>query len=64
MSLRRLGRKYGMAHNSVRWILSNPIYVGMLRWKGELVQGKPQPIIDQKTWEDVQGTCVKRKANP
>ena len=64
MSLRRLERKYGIEFTSVRWILRNPIYIGLLRWKGELIPGKHQPIIDHETWDDVQSSWRKgRKAS-
>ena len=53
-SLRKIGSKYGLTPFRVRWILRNPIYVGKLRWKGKVVQGTHQPIVDQKTWDAVQ----------
>jgi site-specific DNA recombinase len=51
------GRMMGGARLSrgpLYWILSNPIYVGRLRHKGRIHQGKHPPIIDQGTWDEVQ----------
>jgi site-specific DNA recombinase len=35
-------------------ILSNPIYLGRLTHKGEVHDGLHDPIVDQKTWDEVQ----------
>ncbi len=36
------------------WILSNPIYVGRLRHKGQIHDGLHAAIVDQETWDRVQ----------
>ena len=36
------------------WILSNPIYVGRLRHKGQIHDGLHDAIVDQETWDRVQ----------
>ena len=36
------------------WILSNPIYVGRLRHKGQNHDGLHPAIIDLETWDRVQ----------
>lgn len=36
------------------WILSNPIYVGRLRHRGQIHSGLHAPIVDQETWDRVQ----------
>lgn len=54
----------------VKYILENPVYIGKIRWSSNghanysrngyqnenviIVEGKHQPIIDQKTWDAVQ----------
>ena len=35
-------------------ILSNPIYLGRLTHKGQVHDGLHDPIVDQKTWDEVQ----------
>ena len=35
-------------------ILSNPIYLGRLTHKGQVNDGLHDPIVDQKTWDEVQ----------
>jgi site-specific DNA recombinase len=40
--------------NMIRYILQNPIYAGKIEHKGNIYQGKHQPIIDLDTWEKVQ----------
>ena len=46
------GRKF--TGSSVRDILKNPFFVGLVRYKGELFQGKHQPLIDKDLFERVQ----------
>jgi site-specific DNA recombinase len=36
------------------WILSNPIYVGRLRHRGQIHNGLHAAIVDQETWDRVQ----------
>jgi site-specific DNA recombinase len=36
------------------WMLSNPIYVGRLRHKGQIHHGLHAAIVDQETWDRVQ----------
>lgn len=38
----------------VKKILSNPLYIGYYRYKGELYAGNYDPIIDRITWDKVQ----------
>ena len=35
-------------------LLSNPIYIGRIRHKGETYPGQHLPIIDEETWEKIQ----------
>jgi len=60
LSLRRIGDKYGIPHNSVWWILRNPIYIGLIRWRGKIVRGDHEAIIDNATWKVVQGSWRKK----
>ncbi|MEK4387903.1 recombinase family protein [Solibacillus sp. FSL W7-1464] len=39
---------------AVKTILSNPIYIGNMKWRGELRKGKHAPIIDVTLWEKAQ----------
>jgi site-specific DNA recombinase len=51
------GRKTGEAPISrghLYWILSNPIYVGRMRHKGQIHDGLHTGIVDVKIWERVQ----------
>ena len=51
------GRKTGgvpISRGHLYWILSNPIYIGRLRHKGQIHDGLHQAIIDWETWQDVQ----------
>ena len=46
------GRKF--TGSSVRDILKNPVFIGLIRYKGELFQGKHQPLIDKDLFDRVQ----------
>jgi site-specific DNA recombinase len=43
-----------MSRGQIYWILSNPIYVGRLRHKGQIYDGLYAAIVDQQTWDRVQ----------
>lgn len=50
----RTGRRYGgtpFDRSSIYKILSNPIYLGKIRYKGELYDGRHPPIISQIIWD-------------
>jgi site-specific DNA recombinase len=49
------------------WILSNPIYFGQLRHKGQIHNGLHVAIVDQETWDRVQRRLEQQtqpRANP
>jgi site-specific DNA recombinase len=51
------GRAMGgglISRGHIHWILSNPIYVGRLRHKGQTHDGLHAAILDQETWDRVQ----------
>ena len=51
------GRRTGgslMSRGHLYWILSNPIYVGRLRHKGQIHDGLHPAIVDVEIWERVQ----------
>src|SRR5208337_3758185 len=53
----RTGRKTGgapISRGHLYWILSNPIYVGRLRHKGQIHDGLHSAIIDPETFDPVQ----------
>jgi hypothetical protein len=41
-------------------MLKNPVYIGKVRCKGQVFEGKHEPIIDQATWEQVQAVGAAR----
>ena len=52
------GNNWSMA--SVIRLLRNPIYIGKLTYKDEVVEGEQEGILDPKLWEGVQ-KCLGRK---
>ena len=44
-------------------ILRNPFYCGIIRYKGELLQGNQPALIDQATFEKVQRNLAKHRRN-
>ena len=51
------GRAIGgglLSRGHIYWILSNPIYVGRLRHKGQIHDGLHAAIIDREIWDRVQ----------
>jgi site-specific DNA recombinase len=56
-----------MSRGHIYWLLSNPIYIGRLRHKGEIHDGLHAAIVDQQTWDRVQLQLVEqtqRRADP
>lgn len=43
-----------MSRGHLYWILSNPIYIGRLRHKGQIHEGQHEAIVDPETWKRVQ----------
>ena len=50
--IRDAARKF--TGSSIRDLLNNPFFVGMVRYKGELFPGRHQPLVDPKLFEKVQ----------
>lgn len=44
-------------------MLSNPIYLGLIKFNGELYEGKFKPIIEKELWDKVQAE-LKRSSRP
>ena len=46
--------------NRITYILSNPFYVGLFKYAGEVYEGKHQPIISKKIFDKVQEILQER----
>lgn len=40
--------------SSLRAILTNPFYLGLVRYKGELITGRHEPLVDRRLFEVAQ----------
>lgn len=49
-----------MSAESVKKILSRPIYIGYNTHRGELIRGSHEPIIERDMWEEVQRKLTKQ----
>ena len=60
-----LKRKSGkqLAVSNYQQILKNPIYTGLMRYNGEIFEGKHEPIITKKLFDSVQ-EVMSRKSKP
>ncbi len=54
------GRPFTRGH--LHWLLTNPIYVGNIRHKEQIVSGQQEAIIDRDLWGAVQ-TAIKGQTN-
>jgi len=45
---------------NVTYVVRNPVYIGMMRWGGELHQGTHEPIISKRAWNKAQSRVVTR----
>jgi len=55
--------KKGLSISNCQHILTNPIYVGLIRWHNEIYEGKHEPIIAKKLFDQCQ-EVMKRKSKP
>ena len=58
---RKSGRE--LAVSNYQQILKNPIYTGLMRYNGEIYEGKHEPIITKKLFDSVQEVMM-RKSKP
>src|SRR3989344_2345602 len=60
-----LKRKSGkeLAVSNYQQILKNPIYTGLMRYNGEIFEGKDEPIITKRLFDSVQ-EVMSRKSKP
>lgn len=49
--------------SKLEWMLKNPIYVGMVKFKKEVYPGKHEPLVDQDLWQKVQ-QAFRKDAKP
>ena len=52
-----------LKRDRISFILSNPFYVGLFRYAGEIYEGKHQPIISKKIFDKVQ-EILKQRGRP
>src|ERR1035437_7644664 len=57
--------KFGglISNSAMHWILTNPLYFGIIRYDGEMYEGKYEPIISRETFDKVQAR-LKEKSRP
>ncbi len=46
--------------SNVQHILSNPFYIGLMRYKGEIFEGRHEPLVSKKLFDQVQEVMRKR----
>jgi len=44
----------------ISYLLSNPFYIGLFRYSGEIHEGKHQPVVSKKIFDKVQGVLKQR----
>ena len=59
-SPQRGGRPLGKA--TLYKVLTNPYYIGIVRWNGAEYQGSHEPLVDTETWDRVQ-SLLKARGN-
>ena len=52
-----------LSTSNFQYLLQNPFYYGVIRYNGELYEGKHEPIITKKLFDEVQ-EVMKRKSKP
>jgi DNA invertase Pin-like site-specific DNA recombinase len=52
--IKMIRERTGLKDNQIRNILHNPLYMGEIRWRGQVYRGKHEPIISKELWDSVQ----------
>jgi len=52
-----------LTRDRISFILSNPFYVGLFRYAGEIHEGKHQPVVSKKIFDQVQ-EVLKQRSRP
>jgi site-specific DNA recombinase len=50
----------GWGHPGVHWIISNPTYVGKIRWRDKVFDGIHEPLVDEFTFAKAQAILTER----
>ena len=50
----------GLGHSVINNILRNPFYYGYFMWNKELYEGKHQPLVTKKVFDQVQDVLMRR----
>jgi site-specific DNA recombinase len=56
-------RKQGWSPNALQLILTNPAYLGLVRWNGNTHPGLQEPLIDDDTFDKAQEILRRRSEN-
>ncbi len=63
ISLTQLAKKYNLSVNGLKKVLTNETYLGKLKFAGEVVQGKHNPLISQELFNKVQDKIKNKTKN-
>lgn len=50
-----------VSKSTIHKMLSNPVYYGDFRWKGQLYEGIHEPIVTKDLWDQAQGVLNSRQ---
>jgi site-specific DNA recombinase len=54
ISLTQLSKKYGLSVNGLKKVLTNYTYLGKVKFDGQIIQGKHQPLLSSTLFNQVQ----------
>jgi DNA invertase Pin-like site-specific DNA recombinase len=60
VSIEQLGREFDMPDRTVNDILKNPVYAGLVRYKGDTSKAPWNPPVPGPLWEQVQGVLARK----
>jgi len=59
ISLTKLSKKYGLSVNGLKKVLTNYTYLGKIKFDGQIIQGKHQPLLSSTLFNQVQDKLKK-----
>jgi transposase-like protein len=61
-NISKIARHYGLSRMQIYRILRNETYLGKVKWRSQMIDGKHAPIIDPRTFDKVQQLRSSRRS--
>jgi site-specific DNA recombinase len=53
-----IAEKFKVSSSSMYTIIKNPVYIGKIRYKGQIYEGKHKPLISEEVWNKANNVTI------